>query len=351
MSSAHRFIRACQSEPVDQIPVWLMRQAGRYLPEYRRVRGRNSFLTLCKTPSLAVEITLQPLERFGLDAAILFSDILVLLEAMGIELRFEESVGPVLGRTVAQSGDVAALGVPDPEQELGYVMEAIRQIQAALDGRVPLIGFSGAPFTLATYMIEGGSTRNFYKTKRFMFQEPAAFHRLMETLASAAALYLKAQIAAGVNAVQVFDTWATILSPHDYREFVLPYMQQLFESINAGGVPTIHFSLGASTLLPEMQQIGARVLGLDWKIDIGQARQLLGPDQPVQGNMDPFALFKPAGELEAAARSILEKGACWNGYIFNIGHGIHPKVPVESVQRLIETVQNFPVPGAGGKSQ
>jgi len=248
MPTVPRFVKACLAQPVDRIPVWIMRQAGRYLPEYRKLRGEYPFLTLCKTPALATEVTLQPLERFRMDAAILFSDILLLLEAMGVDLAFDEKAGPRLGR--GESGDerVRSLSVPDPAQEMGYVLDAIRQIKGSIPEGCALIGFSGAPFTLATYLIEGGSSRDFYATKSFMYQEPAAFHRLMETLAEALELFLKAQIEAGVDAIQLFDTWAMILSPADYREFVLPHMQRLVAGLKDKGVPTIHFSLGTSTL-------------------------------------------------------------------------------------------------------
>jgi len=343
-----RFLRACQGLPVDRIPVWLMRQAGRYLPEYRKVREQVSFLTLCKTPSLAVEVTLQPVQRLGVDAAILFSDILLLLEPMGIEVSFEENGGPRLDPTIAGKGDVEALPVPDPEDQLGFVLEAIRQLRSTLGGETALIGFSGAPFTLATYLIEGGSSRDFAKTKGLMYQEPRTFHRLMAHLARSVLLYLEAQVGAGVQALQLFDTWAVVLSPQDYREYVLPHMQELLESLRACQVPTIHFSLGTSTLLDSMAKLGAQVLSLDWKIDIGEAREKLGSKQPVQGNLDPMALFKPAEDLCRTVSRMLEQGSRWPGYIFNLGHGIHPKTPVENVVRLVETVRTFPVPAAKG---
>ena len=344
MSLSQRFIKACRAEPVDRVPIWLMRQAGRYLPEYRKLRQEHSFLTLCKTPDLAVEVTLQPIERFGMDAAILFSDILVLPEAMGIELNFDEKLGPRLGRDSDRTKALEGLFVPDPEEKLGFVLESIRKLRNELKGRAALIGFSGAPFTLATYLIEGGTSRHFQATKSFMYQEQEAFHRLMRTLASSVESYLKAQIRAGAEAVQLFDTWAVVLSPRDYREYVLPYMQQILEGLKREGVPTLHFSLGSSTLLEAMEQTGADVLSLDWKIDIGKARALLGPHRAVQGNMDPFALFQPPERLEATVRDILQKGASQPGYVFNLGHGIHPKTPLESVYRMVEIVHNHPVP-------
>lgn len=343
MALPPRFVQACRAQPVDRVPIWLMRQAGRYLPEYRRLRDQVSFLTLCKTPDLAAEVTLQPLERFGMDAAILFSDILVILEAMGVELVFEEQVGPRLGGSAGTEERVRSLSIPDPDAELRYVLDAIRQVKGSLREGVALIGFSGAPFTLATYLIEGGSSRDFHATKSFMYQRPVEFHRLMEKLALALEPFLKAQIEAGVDALQLFDTWAVILAPVDYREFVLPHMQRLVAGLKDGGVPTIHFSLGTSTLLEAMKEMGAHVLGLDWKIDIGEARERLGPTRPVQGNLDPFALFEDQEKLEERVLSMLDKGSRWPGYVFNLGHGVHPKTPVENVSRLVEVVQNYPV--------
>jgi len=337
---------ACRGEPVDKIPAWLMRQAGRYLPEYRKLREKHSFMELCKTPALAVEVTLQPVERFGMDAAILFSDILFILETMGADLRFDEDHGPRLACDAIRDGGGGELRVPDPERDLGFVLETIRQLRGALDGRTALIGFSGAPFTLATYLIEGGSSRTFYSTKSFMYRNPEGFHRLMRSLADAVSLYLKAQIDAGAQAVQLFDTWAGILSPRDYREYVLPHMQRTVAGLPGGEVPTIHYSLGTSTLLDEMKQIGVGVMGLDWKMDIGLARERLGPEFPVQGNMDPFALFQGEEALEATLLDILAKGSVIPGYIFNLGHGIHQKTPVESVYKMKEIIDNFPVPSA-----
>ncbi len=344
MNTLPRFLKACRSEPVDRVPVWLMRQAGRYLPEYRKLRGSHPFLEMCKTPALAVEVTMQPVERFGMDAAILFSDILLLLETMGADLHFDEGLGPRLQCQGIRDGDVGALRVPDPEQEMGFVLDAIRQLRGTLGKDVALIGFSGAPFTLATYLIEGGTSRNFYETKLFLYRNPAGFHRLMGRLADAVGDYLRAQIEAGAQAVQLFDTWAGILSPADYSEFVLPYMQRILEGLPKDRVPTIHFSLGTSTLLEEMDGMGAGVLGLDWKIDVGLVRKRLGSERPVQGNMDPFALFQTREALQSTVQGILRKGASMPGYIFNLGHGIHPKTPLESVYTLVETIRSFPVP-------
>ena len=342
MSRADRFLRACRGEPVDAIPVWLMRQAGRYMKEYRDLRARYSFLTLCKTPSLATEVMLQPVEALAVDAAILFSDILVLVEAMGLDLVFEDKAGPILTNPARTPQAISSLKTPDPEDDLGYVMEAIRVSRKALGGKVPLIGFSGAPFTLATYIIEGRSSREFVYAKGLMYQDPATFHRLMDTLAHATSLYLKAQVAAGAQALQVFDTWAMALAPGDYREYVLPHMKRLMEELGSTGVPVIHFSLGASTLLEHIKESGAKVISLDWKIDIGEARRRLGPEIPVQGNLDPAALFQPPDRLKDTILTLIGQAAQWPGYIFNLGHGIHPSTSVERVHQLIETVHSFP---------
>jgi uroporphyrinogen decarboxylase len=343
MAASSLFLNACLGRPVDRIPVWVMRQAGRYLPEYRKLRERVPFLTLCKTPDLAAEATLQPIERFRMDAAILFSDILLLLDAMGVELVFDEKAGPRLGRGESGWERVRSISAPDPVQEMGYVLDAIRKIKGSLPAGCSLIGFSGAPFTLATYLLEGGSSRDYYATKSFLYREPAAFHRLMEALTDALEPFLRAQIRAGADAVQIFDTWAILLSPGDYREFVLPHMKRLVACLKGEGVPTIHFSLGASTLLAPMREIGADVLSLDWKIDMREARERLGPDQAVQGNLDPFALFQEAERLEGSVRRILEQGSVWPGYIFNLGHGIHPKTPLENVHRMVDLVRSYPV--------
>jgi uroporphyrinogen decarboxylase len=286
---------------------------------------------------------LQPVEAFEVDAAILFSDILVLVEAMGMDLAFDDRAGPVLSNPVRTSHEALSLKVPDPEDELGYVMKAIRLSQKALGGRVPLIGFSGAPFTLATYIVEGGSSRDFLHIKSLMYQDYRTFHKLMETLVEATNLYLNAQVAAGAQALQVFDTWAVVLSPTDYEEYVLPHMKRLMEELRSVKVPVIHFSLGASTLLDHLKASGGDVISLDWKIDIGDARTRLGPRVPVQGNLDPLALFQPHDRFRNTILGIMERATRWPGYIFNLGHGIHPATPVESVERLIETVHSFSI--------
>ncbi len=340
MSRNDRFLKACRRQPVDAIPVWLMRQAGRYMKEYRDLRARYSFLELCKTPHLAAQVTLQPVEAFEVDAAILFSDILMLIEAMGVEVRFEEKAGPILDAPLRSARAVRSLAPPDPEDDLGYVLEAVRIVNQALGGMVPLIGFSGAPFTLACYLLEGGSSKDFFYTKRMMYQEPEIFHELMGTLSSAVSVFLRAQAAAGAHVLQIFDTWATILSPSDYKEYVFGHMVRVVEETRVANVPLIYFSLGASTLLGLIKELGTDVLSLDWRIDLGEARKSLGPEIAVQGNLDPLALFKPPELLKPMVASLVEVGSQWPGYIFNLGHGLHPLTPVEQVRFLIETVHS-----------
>ncbi len=336
-----RLLRACRLEPVDRIPFWFMRQAGRYLPEYRKVRERVPFLTLCRTPELAAEVTLQPVERFSMDGAVLFSDILLLLEAMGAAVSFEEEGGPKVQFRLEEQRDLERLGLPDPEIELKFMLDAIRLVRASLPPEVALLGFSGAPFTLATYLLEGGSSRDFRRTKTLMYREPRLFRRLMDLLVKAAAACLEAQVRAGADAVQVFDTWAVALSPGDYRSYVLPHMQDLLSRLQGVGAPVLHFSLGTSTLLESMSEMGAHVLSLDWKIQMGLARQRLGERQAVQGNLDPLALFKLPEALDAEVLTILREGSRSPGYIFNLGHGIHPATPLESVYRVVEAVRAF----------
>lgn len=334
-------LRACRLEPVDRIPFWFMRQAGRYLPEYRKVRERVPFLTLCKTPDLAAEVTLQPVERFRTDGAVLFSDILLLLEAMGASVSFDEEGGPRVQFPLEGEEDLERLGLPDPEVELRFMMEAIRSVRRSLSPEVALLGFSGAPFTLATYLVEGGSSRDFRRTKTLMYRESSLFRRLMGLLVRAVGECLQAQVRAGAQAVQIFDTWAVVLSPSDYRAYVLPHMQELLDRLKGIGAPVLHFSLGTSTLLESMAEIGAQVLSLDWKIQMGVARARLGERQAVQGNLDPAALFKLPEALDAEVLRTLQEGSRSPGYIFNLGHGIHPATPLENVYRVVEVVRSF----------
>ena len=334
----YRFLKACRGEPVDATPIWIMRQAGRYLPEYRAIRKNVPFLELCKTPEVAAEVTIQPIDRLGVDAAILFSDILIIAEAMGLPLEFNPS--PVLNEPITDMAGVDRLGVPDTEQTMPFVMETIRILRRELEGRVPVIGFSGAPFTLASYMVEGGSSSNFLKVKTLIFQQPDVWHKLMEKVTAAIIEYLKAQIAAGAQAVQLFDSWGGSLSPKDYREAALPYSKRIFEALKGQGVPTIHFLQGNPAALPLVASAGSDVVGVDWRIEIGDARELVGADVPVQGNLDPVALFLPIDEIEKRAGEIIRQAGP-RGHIFNLGHGILPPTPVENAQALVEAVHRI----------
>ncbi|MCB1787465.1 MAG: uroporphyrinogen decarboxylase [Gammaproteobacteria bacterium] len=338
-----RFLRALLREPVDMTPVWMMRQAGRYLPEYRATREKaGSFMDLCKNPELACEVTLQPLDRFPLDAAILFSDILTIPDAMGLGLYFTEGEGPRFERPVRDAAAIRALGVPDPEQDLGYVVDAVRTIRRELAGRVPLIGFSGSPWTLATYMVEGGSTKTFARSKGMMYDEPGLMHELLAKLADAVILYLNAQIAAGAQAVMIFDTWGGTLTPRDYRSFSLAYMQRIVEGLTreADGrrVPVILFTKGGGQWLEWMADTGCDALGLDWTLDIGDARARVGRRVALQGNLDPCTLYASPDAIRRAVGEILASYGAGSGHVFNLGHGIHPAIPPEHAAAMIDAV-------------
>ncbi len=344
MDDAFRFIRACRREPVDRVPVWLMRQAGRYLPEYRELRKEHSIIEICHSPELAARVTLQPLERFDLDAAILFADILLPLEGFGIDFEFASGEGPVIANPIRSPEDIDALQGFDPERKLGYVGDAVREIREALAGRVPLIGFAAAPFTLASYMVEGGSSRRYLYVKSLMYTHPQAWERLMRVVREVTRDYLAAQIEAGAQAVQLFDSWAGCLSPVDYREFVLPHSSWVLEGLNAYGVPRIHFGTDTATLLGAMKEAGGEVIGVDWRIPIDQARRVIGPDFAVQGNLDPAALFAPKPALAARVNEILSAADAMRGFIFNLGHGVWPETPPDAVQTVVETVHAFQTP-------
>ncbi|MEW6246586.1 MAG: uroporphyrinogen decarboxylase [Nitrospirota bacterium] len=335
-----RFLRACRRQPVDCTPVWFMRQAGRYMPEYQKVRAKHAILDVCKTPELAAEVTLQPIERFPLDAAIIFADILLPLEAMGIRLEFTEGEGPVIHNPVRERADVERLRMVEGD-ELEYVAEAIRHAQRALNGRVPLIGFAGAPFTLASYAVEGGGSRNYVLTKQLMYREPEAWHRLMDKLARVVTGYLRRQIRAGAQAVQLFDSWVGCLSPGDYAEYVLPHVQLIFEGLKREGVPMIHFGTGTAALLRLMREAGGDVIGVDWRIHLDEAWAMVGYDVAVQGNLDPVALFAPLHEIERRVEDVLRRAGGRPGHIFNLGHGILPNTPMASVEATIEMVHKL----------
>jgi uroporphyrinogen decarboxylase len=335
-----RFLKACRREPVDCTPVWFMRQAGRYMSEYQAVRAKHSILEVCKTPELAAQVTLQPIERFPLDAAIIFADILLPLEAMGLTLEFAEGEGPVIHNPVRDRASVERLRVIDGE-ELAYVAEAIRQARQALAGRVPLIGFAGAPFTLASYAVEGGGSRNYILTKQFMYREPEAWHRLMDKLARVVTGYLRRQIREGAQAIQLFDSWVGCLAPGDYAEYVLPHVQLIFDGLKREGVPLIHFGTGTGALLEFQRRAGGDVIGLDWRVHLDEAWSRLGHEVAVQGNLDPVVLFAPQHEIERRVEDILRRAAGRPGHIFNLGHGILPGTPVENVQAAVELVHKL----------
>jgi uroporphyrinogen decarboxylase len=318
-----------------------MRQAGRYLPEYRALRARHGFLELCKTPPLAAEVTLLPIRRFPVDAAILFADILLILEPMGVGLEFAKGDGPVIHRPVRTRDDVAHLARVPASTALSFVFDAIRLIRVELAGRVPLIGFAGAPFTLASYLIEGRGSRQYLHTKTLMYREPQVWHALMERLAEATVEYVRAQVDAGVEAVQLFDSWVGCLGPDDYREYVQPHMRAALTAIAATGVPVIHFGTGTGALLELMRDAGGDVIGLDWRVDLGDAWRRLGADVGVQGNLDPVALFAEPDEIRRQAARILALARGRHGHIFNLGHGVLPDTPVAHVAALIDAVHEL----------
>ncbi|WP_020395295.1 uroporphyrinogen decarboxylase [Thiolinea disciformis] len=341
-----RFLRALLKQAVDTTPIWIMRQAGRYLPEYRATRQQaGSFMDLCRNPELACEVTLQPLERFDLDAAILFSDILTVPDAMGLGLYFSEGEGPRFERPVQTRAAIEALPIPDPEDELRYVMDAVRTIRAALNGRVPLIGFSGSPWTLATYMVEGSSSKEFAKIKGMMYSDPATLHLLLDKLASSVTAYLNAQIAAGAQAVMIFDTWGGSLTPTTYREFSLAYMQRIVEGLTrqyeGQTIPVILFTKGGAQWLESMAATGCDGLGLDWTINIAEAYARVGQQVALQGNMDPCVLYATPEAIRAQVKQIVTDFGQPSGHVFNLGHGIHQHIRPENVKVLVDAVHEF----------
>jgi len=340
--SGHPFIRACRGEEVSYTPIWMMRQAGRYLPEYMEIRRSVSgFLELCKIPELATRVTLQPVERLGVDAAILFSDILVPVEAMGVPLEFKEGEGPKLSYTVDSLRDVEALKVPDPATTMDFVLETVKRVKEILAGQVPLIGFSGAPFTLASYILEGGGSRHYLKTKAFMYRQPQVWHALMEKLTDTVVAYLRAQVEAGADTVQFFDSWVGALSPGDFREFVAPYTRRIVQEVRATGVPFILFGTDTATLLSDLTSMGADVVGVDWRIELKDAIQVMGDRVSIQGNLDPCALFMPKDALEKRVAEILGQGCLAQGHIFNLGHGILPQTDPKMAKFLVDTVHRL----------
>ncbi len=338
-----RLLRALKREPVDRTPIWIMRQAGRYLPEYRASRRRaGDFLSLCKTPEWACEVTLQPLARYPLDAAILFSDILTIPDAMGLGLSIEEGVGPRFAKPLRTHRDIAALTAPDPTVELRYVLDAVALIRRELNGRVPLIGFSGSPWTLATYMVEGGGSKDFSRVKTLLYAEPAALHQLLTVLSEAVATYLRAQIEAGAQAVMIFDTWGGVLTSRDYAQFSLDYMARIVADLRHGpSVPVVVFTKGGGLWLEQMAACGCDALGVDWTIELGRARALVGDRVALQGNMDPNVLHAAPERIRDEVRAILDSFGSGPGHVFNLGHGIQPHTNPDHVEVLVSAVHEF----------
>lgn len=334
-----RFLRACRREPVDRTPVWFMRQAGRYMAEYRAIRAKHTLLEICKNPELATEVTLQPIRAFGVDAAILFADILLPLEPMGAPFEFAAGEGPRVFDPVRDEKGVERLRVIDPEEGLGYVLDSIRSIRRELDGKTPLIGFAGAPFTLASYLIEGGKSSNYLHTKGLMYSRPEVWNTLMQKLSEVVRRYLRAQVQAGAQAVQLFDSWVGDLSPADYCQFIQPHVAHILKDLETTGVPVIHFGTGTAMLLEHQRDAGGTVIGVDWRTPLDWAWQRLGPNVAVQGNLDPHLLAVAPRELiEQRVRLVLEQAGSRDGHIFNLGHGILQHTPVDSVRFVTDLV-------------
>jgi uroporphyrinogen decarboxylase len=334
------FLRACRRQQTAYTPIWLMRQAGRYMKEYRTLREKHSFMEMCKTPDIAARVTLQPIERFDLDAAIIFSDILIPLEPMGVGFEFAKGEGPVFDHPLREMKEVERLRNIEPEEDLPFLLEAIRIVRRELEGRVPLIGFAGAPFTLASYLIEGGHSKNYALTKTMMYRNRPTWDALMEKLAAVLIRYLNAQVRAGVQTLQLFDSWVGCLTPSDYEEYVLPFSRKVIEGVDRT-VPFIHFATSNSTLLELMKRAGGDVMGLDWRVDIKEAWTRLGDGVAIQGNLDPIVLFGPVSLIEKEVRRILDRAEGRPGHIFNLGHGILPETPIDHVAALVEAVHTY----------
>ncbi len=348
MNHKERFLKACRRQPTDCTPVWFMRQAGRYMPEYRRLREKHGLLTMFKTPEIAAEVTLQPVRSFSIDAAIIFADILLPLEGMGLRIEFAQGEGPVIDDPVRTRKDVERLRLACPEEDLGYVMRSLNLVSTELSDKVALIGFAGAPFTLASYMIEGGGSRNYVLTKKFMYEEKETWDLLMTKLVETLTGYLLEQVKAGAQVVQLFDSWAGCLSPGDYRDFVLPHTARIFAALKERGVPSIHFGTGTADLLPLMSAAGGDVVGADWRTFLDEAWTRVGvAERGIQGNLDPVVLMAPWPAVEERAADILERAAGRPGHIFNLGHGILPNTPVDTVRRLADFVHEYSSKRAG----
>jgi uroporphyrinogen decarboxylase len=334
------FLRACRRQPVERTPIWLMRQAGRYMSEYREIRRQTTFLALCKNPQLCAEVMLTAVARLGVDAAIIFADLLPILEPLGFELEFAEGEGPVIHNPLREASDLARMRPLEDVAALEFVMETVRLTRAGLPAHIPVIGFAGCPFTLASYAIEGGASRQYLHTKSLMYRDAGAWHELMSRLARAVTIYLNAQITAGAEAVQLFDSWVGTLGPEDYRRSVLPYTQAVIDGLTPG-VPVIHFAAGNPALLPLVAEAGGDVIGIDWRIDLDTAWNLVGQNRAVQGNLDPAVLMADRDEIRRRAAGVLAQAGGRPGHIFNLGHGIHQQTPVENVIALIEIVREL----------
>jgi uroporphyrinogen decarboxylase len=343
-----RFLKACRREPVDATPVWFMRQAGRYMPEYRALRARYSLLEICRQPELAAAVTMQPVEAIDVDAAILFSDLLLPFTPMGLDFDFVKGEGPSIEHPIRRAGDVGRLRGFEPREALAHVLETIRLLRRTLAGRLPLIGFGGAPFTLAAYAIEGGPSTTYARTKAFMFSEPGAWHRLCGFFADRMADYLRAQVEAGVQALQIFDSWAGALSREHYREFALPHTRTIFDALAQTGVPLIHFGVGTAAILADFSEAGGHVVGIDWRLPLDEAWHVIGPGRGVQGNLDPTLLLGTRDRLLASADDVLRRAGGRPGHIFNLGHGVLPDTPLEHVQMLAAHVHEASRRGVNG---
>lgn len=336
-----RFLKACRREEVDATPVWFMRQAGRFLTEYRKIREKHDIISICKNPELCAEVTTLPVKALGVDAAIMFADIMLPLEGMSVQFKIEENIGPIIKEPVRSRGRAESLTEFNAESAVPFTLDAIGLVKKKLDGLVPLIGFCGGPFTLASYLIEGRPTRDFINTKSLMYRSPDTWRILMEKLTTAMTAYLRAQIRSGVDAVQLFDSWIGCLSPQDYREYVLPYSRSIFKNLEDTGVPRIHFGTGTSALLEEMREAGGDVFGVDWRIAIDEAWKRLGQDVAIQGNLDPAVLLADMSLLKSRAEDILMRARGTPGHIFNLGHGILANSPVQNALELVKFVHSF----------
>lgn len=343
MSNDLRFIKACRREPVDRTPVWFMRQAGRYMAEYRKLREKHSILELCRNPQLAAEVTMQPINRFDLDAAIIFADILLPLPVMGVDFEFAKGEGPRVHHPIREPKDIESLGPGDPENELSYVFDSLKLVRKQLPSHIALIGFAGAPFTLASYMIEGGHSRNFIHTKQLMYHHPKSWHALMEIVVEVTSRYLKGQIQAGAQALQLFDSWIGALGPDDYQTFVLPHSRAIFQSLKDFDIPTIHFGTGTSGFLSLMKEAGGTVQSIDWRIPLDRAWEEIGYDRAIQGNLDPLTLLGDSSILQQRVHEVLDRAGGRQGHIFNLGHGFIPQTPVPHVEKVVDWVHAFPV--------